>query len=188
MTRNHQLRQSVFRSILPKDIGWKPFPAFPPAARLAIVVGHPTEPGPYVVRVKVPDGAKLMPHKHPKDHLYTVMSGVFCIGLGETFEGDKVKAYPPGSVIVLPGATWHFHGAKSGEYGTQVKAIRGLGLEYHDLHEIRVMSTSRRPSILRASEAPVWEWSPIPTTRFRASAAVSITGNNNQLDQSRQQP
>jgi quercetin dioxygenase-like cupin family protein len=88
------------------------------------------EPGPYVIRVKAPGGTKLMPHKHPEDRIYTVMSGVFYIGLGEEFDGDKVKAYPPGSVIVLPGETWHFHWAKSGEYVTQVTAIGPLGLEY----------------------------------------------------------
>src|SRR5258705_11719668 len=60
------------------------------------------------------------------------MSGVFYIGLGQTFDGDKVKAYPPGSVIVLPGNTSHFHWAKSGEYVTQVTAIGPLGLEYLD--------------------------------------------------------
>ena len=94
MTRNHQPDQANFRAILPEDIDWKPFPAFPPGARLAVVVGHPTEPGPYVVRVKVLNGTKLMPHKHPEDRIYTVMSGVFYIGLGETFDGNKVKAYP----------------------------------------------------------------------------------------------
>jgi quercetin dioxygenase-like cupin family protein len=132
MARPHQPDEAAFRSILPEDIDWKPFPAFHPAARLAVLVGHPAEPGPYVVRVKVPGGIKLMPHKHPEDRIYTVMSGVFYIGLGETFDGDKVKAYPPGSVIVLPGETWHFHWAKSGEYVTQVTAIGPLGLEYHD--------------------------------------------------------
>jgi hypothetical protein len=60
------------------------------------------------------------------------MSGVFYIGLGEQFDGDAVKAYPPGSVVVLPGYTWHFHWAKSGEYVTQVTAIGPLGLEYQD--------------------------------------------------------
>ena len=43
-----------------------------------------------------------------------------------------MQAYPPGSVIVLPGDTWHFHWAKSGEYVTQVTAIGPLGLEYLD--------------------------------------------------------
>ena len=122
----------VFKAVLPDDIEWKPFPAFPPSVRLAVLAGQPTQPGMYTIRVKVPSGVKLMPHKHPEDRIYTVMSGVFYIGLGESFDGDKVKAYPPGSVIVLPGETWHFHWAKSGEYVTQVSAIGPLGLEYHD--------------------------------------------------------
>ena len=60
------------------------------------------------------------------------MSGVFYIGLGDRFDGDKVQAYPPGSVIVLPGETWHFHWAKSGEYVTQVTAIGTLGLAWRE--------------------------------------------------------
>ena len=76
-----------------------------------------------------------MPHRHPEDRIYTVMSGVFYIGLGDRFDGDQIKAYPPGSVIVLPGDTWHFHWAKSGEYVTQVTAIGPLGLEYRDTRD-----------------------------------------------------
>jgi hypothetical protein len=67
MARTHQPGQATFRSILPEDIAWKPLAAFPPSARLAVLVGHPSEPGPYVVRVKVPDGVKPMPHEHPGD-------------------------------------------------------------------------------------------------------------------------
>ena len=44
--RTHQPDQAVFRSVLPEDIDWKPFPAFPPSARLAVVVGQPAEPKP----------------------------------------------------------------------------------------------------------------------------------------------
>ncbi|RWB40290.1 MAG: cupin domain-containing protein [Mesorhizobium sp.] len=135
MARKHQPDQAEFRVILPEEIAWKPYAAFPTGARLAIVVGHPTQAGPYVVRVKVSGGTKLMPHKHPEDRIYTVMSGVFYIGLGDTFDEDKVNAYPPGSVIVLPGDTWHFHWAKSGEYVTQVTAIGPLGLEYRNLQD-----------------------------------------------------
>jgi quercetin dioxygenase-like cupin family protein len=130
--RVHQPGEADFRSILPEDIEWKPFPAFPPSAQLAIVVGEPSKPGPYVIRVKVPSGVKLMPHKHPEDRIYTVISGVFYIGLGDQFDADKLQAYPPGSVIVLPGNTPHFHWARSGEYISQVTAIGPLGLEYLD--------------------------------------------------------
>jgi quercetin dioxygenase-like cupin family protein len=130
MGRVHQPSEAAFRSILPEDIDWKPFAAFPPTVGLGVLVGEPSQPGPYVVRVKVPTGAKLMPHRHPEDRIYTVMSGVFYIGLGEQFDGDRVKAYPPGCLVILPGDTPHFHWAKSGEYITQVTAIGPLGLEY----------------------------------------------------------
>src|SRR5262245_9917887 len=48
------------------------------------------------------------------------------------FDADRLSAFPPGSVIVLPGNTPHFHWAKSGEYVTQVTAIGPLGLDYLD--------------------------------------------------------
>ena len=130
MNRTHQPGEAEFRSILPEDIDWKPFPAFPPTVCLAILVGSTSDPAPYVIRVKMPAGEKLMPHRHPEDRIYTVMSGVFYIGLGDQFDAGKLKAYPPGSVVILPGDTPHFHWAKSGEYVTQVTAIGPLGLEY----------------------------------------------------------
>ena len=133
MTRAHQPGQSVFRFILPEDVEWKPFRAFPASARLAILVGEPAEPGPYVIRVKLPHGEKLMPHKHPEDRVYTVISGSFFVGLGEHFDSEKLQEFPPGSVVVLPGDTWHFHWAKAGEYITQVTATGPLGLEYRDI-------------------------------------------------------
>jgi hypothetical protein len=129
---SHQPDQAVFRAVLPADIDWEPFPAFPPSARLAVVVGDPSQAAPYVVRVKVPSGVKLMPHRHQEDRVYTVISGVFYIGLGEQFDEGKLQAYPPGADIVLPGGTAHFHWAKSGEYVTQVTAIGPISLEYVD--------------------------------------------------------
>src|SRR5260370_23515672 len=67
----HQLGQEVFKTILSEDVDWKPFPAFPPSVRLAVVVGQPSEPGPYTIRVKTPHREKLMPHKHPEDRADT---------------------------------------------------------------------------------------------------------------------
>ena len=135
MVSTHQPGEAVFKAVLPEQIDWKPFPAFPDSVRLAVVVGDPSKPGPYVIRVKAPSGVKLMPHRHPEDRIYTVMSGVFYIGLGDRFDGEALMAYPPGSVIVLPGDTAHFHWAKSGEYVTQVSAIGPLGLDYLDPHD-----------------------------------------------------
>lgn len=108
----HVPDRTGFKTILPEDIEWKPFP---PSARLAVVVGEPSEPGPYVIRVKLPSGVKMMPHQHREDRVYTVISGVFYIGRGSQFDAAKLEAYPPGSVVILPGNTPHFHWAKSGD-------------------------------------------------------------------------
>jgi quercetin dioxygenase-like cupin family protein len=128
----HQPGEDRFQVINAEDVQWKPFASFPPAARLAVLVGDPTQPGPYLIRVKLPAGTKMQPHRHPEDRIYTVISGVFYIGLGTEFDENKLTAHAPGSVIVLPCNQPHFHWAKSGEYITQVTAIGPLGLEYAD--------------------------------------------------------
>jgi hypothetical protein len=106
----------MFHAVRPEEVSWQPFPAFPPAARLAILIGDPAKPGPYLIRVR---------YKHPEDRIYTVLEGVFYIGLGDTFDEAKLNAYGVGSVIVVPGDQPHFHWAKPGEYITQV-TIRAL--------------------------------------------------------------
>lgn len=131
-SRSHYPDQDRFHAIHAEDVQWRPFPAFPPQARLAVLVGDPMVRGPFVIRVKLPAGVRMMPHKHPEDRIYTVMSGVFYIGLGEVFDENKLTAFAPGSVVVLPGGQAHFHWARSGEYVTQVSAIGPLGLDYVD--------------------------------------------------------
>ncbi len=36
-----------------------------------------------------------MPHHHPEDRVYTVISGVFYVGLGSRFDEEQLQAYPP---------------------------------------------------------------------------------------------
>ena len=130
--RTHQPDEGRFHAIRQEDLHWVGFAAYPPDVRLAVVVGDPSASGPYTIRVRVPADVKMMPHKHPEDRVYTVMSGVFYIGLGEAFDEARLTAYAPGSVIVLPGGQPHFHWAKSGDYITQVTALGPLGLDYVD--------------------------------------------------------
>ena len=130
-----QLSPKQVGSVHAEDIGFEPFAAFPAGAELAKVVGDPTGLGPYVVRVRVPGGVKLMPHIHPEDRVYTVISGVFYIGFGSTFDATRLTAYGPGSVVILPGNTPHFHWARSGEYVTQVTGTGPLGIRYVDVKD-----------------------------------------------------
>jgi hypothetical protein len=75
---------------------------FPSFGELGGCCRSPFGGRPYTIRVRVPHGVKLMPHRHPEDLVYTVVSGVFYIGLDGEFDPDKLEAYPPCSVIVLP--------------------------------------------------------------------------------------
>ena len=97
------------------------------------------------------------------------MSGVFYIGLGERFDGSKVEAYPPGSLVVMPGDTWHFHWAKSGEYITQVTAIGPLGLEYVDAKDDPRNALRRNDTLVAMKPRRCWRtvtgW--YPSTRLR---------------------
>lgn len=122
----------AFNFITSENIVWNSFPAFPEKVKLAILVGDPTKREPFIVRVKVPNDEKIMPHIHPEDRIYTVISGVFYIGIGNKYDEAKLQAYPPGAVVILPGNTPHFHLAKSAEYVAQVYAIGPLGLDYLD--------------------------------------------------------
>ena len=42
-SRPHKSGQAAFKAIMSEDIDWKPFAAFPPPARLAVVVGEPSD-------------------------------------------------------------------------------------------------------------------------------------------------
>jgi len=105
MVRIHLPGQEVFRSVRPEDIDWKAFPAFPPSVRLAVLVGRPSKPGPYVIRIQSALWREVDATQTSEDRVLHGYVGVFYIGLGDQFDGDKVEAYPTGSVIVLPGTT-----------------------------------------------------------------------------------
>lgn len=130
MTNRHQPGEDTFRVIWPESVQWQPFAAFPTSSRLAVLVGNPSQPGPYLVRIRVAAGQRVMSLRHSEDRIYTVISGVFYVGLGERFEESELTAHAPGSVLVVPGGQAHFHWAKAGEYVVQVHGIGPVSLEY----------------------------------------------------------
>jgi len=62
----------------PDQIRWQPGPrSLPPGAEYAVLEGDPSKEGPFVMRIRVPDGYRIPPHWHPKTERVTVMSGTF---------------------------------------------------------------------------------------------------------------
>lgn len=82
----------------PGTLEWKEGPpSLPKGAKIAILEGDPSKEGPFVFRVKAPDGYRIPPHTHPKMERVTVISGTFNIGMGKTFDQKATKAMPAGT-------------------------------------------------------------------------------------------
>ena len=72
------------------------------------LVGDPTKPGPYTLRLKFPKGFRIPPHTHPDSREVTILSGVYATGYGETFDDAKLKILPAGSFYTEPANVPHF--------------------------------------------------------------------------------
>src|SRR4051812_40125288 len=81
----------------PDKLEWKAAPAtLPPGAMAAVLEGDPSKPGPFVMRLKFPDGYTIAPHTHPKQERVTVIAGTLHIGMGATFNKSKCSEMPVG--------------------------------------------------------------------------------------------
>jgi ketosteroid isomerase-like protein/quercetin dioxygenase-like cupin family protein len=90
-------------------VKWMDAPPFlPKGAKLAVLVGDPSQPAPFTVRVQFPAGARVVPHWHPNDEHVTVLSGTVAIGMGKTFDEKALVDLTAGSYEVTPAATPHF--------------------------------------------------------------------------------
>jgi quercetin dioxygenase-like cupin family protein len=75
----------------------------------AILVGNPKNPGVYAVQTKLPANITIDPHTHgEKWRIATVLSGTLYYAQGSTFDETKLRALPPGSLIVEPQNVPHF--------------------------------------------------------------------------------
>ena len=94
----------------PETIPWGPPPPFiAPGAQLAVIEGNPAAPsGDYTVRLKMPDGYRIAPHWHPLRENVTVISGTFKVGMGDTFDKDKMGSFPAGSFAYLDPDMHHY--------------------------------------------------------------------------------
>jgi quercetin dioxygenase-like cupin family protein len=93
----------------PADLKWGPAsPALPPGAQATVLEGDPTKEGMFTIRVKVPAGYKVAPHRHPALERVTVISGTFHVGIGEAFDETKGKTLPAGSFSLMPSGDAHF--------------------------------------------------------------------------------
>jgi hypothetical protein len=110
--------------VTPNDLKWQDGPAsLPKGAKVVVLEGDPSKAGEFVLRVKLPDGMRIMPHTHPKDERVTVLSGTLYLGMGDRFDEKKAAALPAGSYGRTGAGMKHFGFVK----GETVLQLHGSG-------------------------------------------------------------
>jgi hypothetical protein len=116
--------------ITPDKVQWGPAPpVFQPGAQMALISGDPGKAGLFTVRLKVPDGYRIMPHWHPTAENVTVLSGEFHVAMGDKFDESAMMTLPPKSTAVVPAHHNHYAMSK-GETEVQVTGIGPFKLTY----------------------------------------------------------
>lgn len=107
--------------ISPASVKWNPVNT---SMSISVLSGSPDiEGAPFVMRLKLADGARVPPHWHPVDEHVTVVRGTFHMGTGPTFDKSTAKAMPSGSYCIMPREVRHFGWAT----GETVVQIHGIG-------------------------------------------------------------
>jgi quercetin dioxygenase-like cupin family protein len=91
----------------PADLEWAPDPR-EVSRKSALLLGDPTKPGPYVVRVHTGAGYHIRLHLHPaEDEHLTVLSGALHWSTGRAGSGAPEHVAPAGSYLLFPAGTPH---------------------------------------------------------------------------------
>jgi quercetin dioxygenase-like cupin family protein len=94
---------------MPAEIEWAPAPpVLPEGAQIAVLSGDPLSEGPFVLRLKLPDGCEVPAHTHSGDELITVISGEFHVGHGEKLDRYAATPLAAGGFIEMPAGHPHF--------------------------------------------------------------------------------
>jgi uncharacterized RmlC-like cupin family protein len=73
-----------------------------------VLLGDPTKPGLYTIRLSIPANTTIQAHAHRDDRSAIVMSGTWHFGYGSVANAAATKPLPPGSFYTEPGGVAHF--------------------------------------------------------------------------------
>jgi quercetin dioxygenase-like cupin family protein len=95
------------RVVIPADLNWQEDKT-DPKRKSALLIGDPTQPGPYAIRFHVGAGYTIGLHRHPnEDENLTVLSGTLHWSAGAEDSLEPEHVLPAGGFVVFPAGTPH---------------------------------------------------------------------------------
>lgn len=114
------------------DVRYRPGPpTLPPGPEIAVLYGNPGAPEIFALRLKLPAGYRLPPHRHERPEIVTVISGTFHLGIGEDGDRARTTRLEAGAFFAVPAGTAHY-GYAEGETVIQLNTIGPGGIAYVD--------------------------------------------------------
>ncbi|MEJ1963412.1 MAG: cupin domain-containing protein [Gammaproteobacteria bacterium] len=96
----------------------------PGGVQMTNLIGDPTRPGLYTVRVAIAPHTQAKPDTHRDNRTVTVLSGTWHMGYGTQLDVKALKDLPPGSVYSEPAGQPHF--AQTGDEAVVI-LVTGYG-------------------------------------------------------------
>ena len=112
------------------EVRWVTPPYYNDGRQRAHLFGDSSQGGTWIDRVKIPNGARLLAHTHPRAELATVIEGTWFVGEGTKFDEAKLKAYPAGTFVLIPAGVPHFVATKEGMVIVQLTGIGKWQTDY----------------------------------------------------------
>jgi hypothetical protein len=99
----------------PDKLNWQPAPpALPKGAQVAVLQGDPFQPGPFVMRLKMPPGYQIPAHWHSMAENVTVISGTLYLGMGDKLDMKAGQMLRAGGFHSIGAKLHHFAFTKTG--------------------------------------------------------------------------
>ena len=83
-------------------------PGLPAGAKMAVLSGDPSKPGPFTLRATFPENYKVAPHTHPSYENVVVLEGSLYMGSGEKAEESKAMKLDAGGYSAIPAGAPHY--------------------------------------------------------------------------------
>lgn len=91
------------------DLKWMDAPpGLPKGAKVAVLSGDPSKPGPFTMRASFPANFKIPPHWHPGYENVVVMEGSLYMGAGDAIDESKAMALETGGYSAIPAKSHHY--------------------------------------------------------------------------------